>query len=205
VKHTNGTNDSAYNWRYSGTNSKGEPKFKHDVDETLDDVLEYLDSLEGVEYSLREGATMLWIDYKGSSYSYYYTTGRWSPKIKGKGRLPDKHYRSKNIRDLMGRFILPIKEREYKVLDETIESVEKLLSKANIEYKIEKDVVTLTSKSIPRLDGKGNKRQYVYQYTIGKGRWRSAYIDGTYRDTVYKAKNIQSFLTEYFVDEVGLK
>ena len=41
MKHTN---NSKYKWSYSGTNSKGEKKFKHDVDETLDDVLEYLNN-----------------------------------------------------------------------------------------------------------------------------------------------------------------
>jgi len=198
--------DRKYKWTYqSGSRKKyGEPRFRHDVEETLDDVLEYLDSLEGVEYSLREGAAMLWVDYLGERYAYYYTTGRWSPWIKE--GLPSKHYRAINIKDFMERFVFSEarNKKEYIVKNETIESVEKLLHGAQIEYKIEKDVVTLTSKAVPRLDGKGNKRQYVYQYTIGKGRWRSAYSDGAYRGTYYKARDIKQFLSEYFVDDVDL-
>ncbi len=87
---------------------------------------------------------------------------------------------------------------------ETVESVEKLLHGAQIEYKIEKGVVTLTSKAIPRLDGKGYKRRYVYQYIIGKGKWHSAHSNGTYQDTWYRARDIESFLRKYFIDEVDL-
>ena len=199
---TDKTSEEGYNWSYVGRNSKGEKKFRHDVNETLDDVLEYLDSLEGVEYSLKEGATMLWIYYSGNRYSYYYTTGRWAPFI-DRG-LPNKHYRSRNIKDFMERFVFSeVNKKEYQVENETIESVKKLLDKAKIDYKIEKDVVTLTSKAMPRLDGKGYKRQYIYEYIIGKGKWCGAYSDGTYRDrdSYYQAKNIKGFLRNYFKDE----
>jgi hypothetical protein len=196
--------DRKYKWTYqSGSRNKyGEPRFKHDVEETLDDVLEYLDSLEGVEYSLREGATMLWVDYSGERYAYYYTTGRWSPWIEE--GLPSKHYRSINIKDFMERFVFSEvrNKKEYFVKNETIESVEKLLHGAQIEYKIEKDVVTLTSKAIPRVDGKGYKKQNSYKYIIGKGKWSAVYKDGTCRDSYYQARNIKDFLTKYFVDDV---
>ena len=191
--------EKEYKWTFSGMNSKGEPKFKHDVNETLSEVLKYLDSLEGVEYTLKEGATMLWVFYSGQRYAYYYTTGRWSPWIE-RG-LPSRHYRSRNIKDFMERFVFAKvnKQKEYQVKNETVKSVKKLLDKVKIDYKIDKDVVTLTSKLIPRLDGKGYKRQYIYQYIIGKGKWRCAYSDGTYKDFYYKSKNIKSFLTNYFM------
>tara|TARA_R110000765_G_C18702992_1_gene581995 strand:- start:109 stop:729 length:621 start_codon:yes stop_codon:yes gene_type:complete len=204
VVMTDNNTKQEYKWSFSGVNSKGEPKFNHDVEETLDDVLEYLDSLEGVEYSLREGATMLWVDYSGERYAYYYTTGRWSPWIEE--GLPSKHYRSINIKDFMERFVFSEvrNKKEYFVKNETIESVKKLLDKYKIDYEIEKDVVTITSKAIPRLDGKGYKRQYVYEYIIGKGKWRGARSGGTYRDVdpYYQARNIKSFLTDYFRDGI---
>jgi hypothetical protein len=103
------TSDRKYKWSYSHRNSKGEAKFKHDVGETLCDVLEYLDSLEGVEYNLREGGAMLWIIYDNRTYAYYYTTGRWAPKA-AKG-LPRKHYHALDIKDFMERFVFP-KQKE---------------------------------------------------------------------------------------------
>ena len=43
------------------------------------------------------------------------------------------------------------KQKEYQVKNETVKSVKKLLDKVKIDYKIDKDVVTLTSKLIPDL------------------------------------------------------
>ena len=91
-----------YDWSYSGTNSKGEAKFRHITNESVEDVIAYLEE-RGIDFELLEKPTMLWISCEKGVYAYYYTTGRWSPKTRGR---PTKHYTAKGIKDFLERFIL---------------------------------------------------------------------------------------------------
>jgi len=99
VKHT-----EEYKWSYDRTNSKGEKHFRHDTDETLEDVLEFLQT-SNIKYEVKEGAHMLWVYHEDRKYAYYYTTGRWAPYKKYLGGYPKKHYHSKGIEDFITRFI----------------------------------------------------------------------------------------------------
>ena len=72
MKHT-----EQYNWSFSRVNSKGEAKFKHKTDESLDEVLDYLED-RGLDYEVVDKATMIWVYANDTKYSYYYTTGRWA-------------------------------------------------------------------------------------------------------------------------------
>ena len=106
------TDTEAYNWSFNRINSKGKAIFRHDVRESLSEVLEYLDSLKDVTYNLKKGGRMLWIEYKDRLYSYYYTTGRWSP-YKSDFKKLKKHNHSLNIKDFMERFVFPDNEQRY--------------------------------------------------------------------------------------------
>jgi len=85
---------------------------------------------------------------------------------------------------------------------ETVESVEKLLNKLKIDYKRHDNIVKLTTKIIPRVDGTGHLRRYSYDYYIGTGQWRSIYSDGTYNETYYKSNGIEDFLTRFFKEDI---
>ena len=102
MKHT-----EEYKWSYSRTNSKGEIKFRHDTNETFEDVIEYLEE-RNIEYEVKEGAYMLWVHHENRKYAYYYTTGKWAAYSKI-GR-PKLHYSSKGIKDFLERFVLPVRE-----------------------------------------------------------------------------------------------
>ena len=105
--------DEEYKWSYNRTNSKGEKKFKHTTNQTIEEVTNYLDS-KNIEYNLRLGGSMLWIyNSYGRAYAYYYTTGRWA-KHKPSG-YPDKHYSSKGIVDFVDRFLEESKESDQKL------------------------------------------------------------------------------------------
>jgi hypothetical protein len=91
-----------YDWSYSRTNSKGEAKFRHTTNESVEDVMAYLEE-QGLDFEYMEGASMLWIYCKKGVYSYYYTTGRWARQTRGR---PPKHYVAKGIKDFLERFIL---------------------------------------------------------------------------------------------------
>lgn len=74
-------------------------------DVMYNDSIKFLDS-KGIEYESRCGARMLWIYHPEEvwkKYSYYYTTGRWSPYKRAK--MPKKHYHSKGIEDFVERFL----------------------------------------------------------------------------------------------------
>jgi hypothetical protein len=98
MKHT-----SEYNWSYTGTNSKGEKKFRHTTNESVEDVMDYFEE-KGIEFKYKSGAHMFWIYYEKEFYSYYYTTGRWSRYTPS--WPPPKHYVAKGIKDFLERFIL---------------------------------------------------------------------------------------------------
>lgn len=182
-KHTEG-----YNWSYARTNSKGEVILRHDTGEDIDDVLQYLDSLEGVTVEPRLKAHMLFIGFCGKKYSYYYTTGRWAERKKT--GYPTKHYRSKNIEHFMTTYVLPLKEqlkdKMDKVSSETYEDLEDLLK--NINHVKENNTLILISK-----DGR------KYKYRIGTGKWSAVY-DNNSESPQYQSAGFEYFLMKYFPD-----
>lgn len=91
-----------YNWKFDRVSSKGKVIFKHDTKETLEDVKNYLQK-NNIYYEETK-AKMLRVYYNEQMYSYFYTTGRWSPYI-GPGKYPKQHYYSKNINDFITRFL----------------------------------------------------------------------------------------------------
>ena len=188
--------EKEYNWSFNRKNSKGEVLFSHSTDETVEDVIIFLRSKD-IEYKLTRGAgsTMFWVYFNDITYAYFSTTGRWAPW--NKGGYPDKHYTSKGIEDFYTRFLLADKPT-FKSETETKKEVKKILEDEQIEYKIKKDRATLTTKAIPRKDGRGNRRRYTYDYIIGTGKWRSMYVDGSYNETYYQASSIENFIKKIF-------
>ena len=188
--------EKEYNWSFNRKNSKGEVLFSHSTDETVEDVIIFLRSKD-IEYKLTRGAgsTMFWVYFNDITYAYFSTTGRWAPW--NKGGYPDKHYTSKGIEDFYTRFLLADKPT-FKSETETKKEIKKILEDEQIEYKIKKDTVTLTTKAIPRKDGRGNRRRYTYDYIIGTGKWRSMYVDGSYNETYYQASSIENFIKKIF-------
>ena len=191
VKHIK---EKEYKWSYDRTNSKGEVIFRHDTEEDFNFATTFLDK-KNMEYEKRTGGSMLWIHYKDETYSYYPTTGRWAPWTKG--GYPNKHYTSKGIEDFYTRFLLAGKPT-FKRKTETKKEIKKILEDEQIEYKIKKDTVTLTTKAIPRKDGRGNKKRYTYDYIIGTDKWRSMSADGSYNKTYYQASSIENFIKIIF-------
>jgi len=190
------TKEQEYNWSFNRVNSKGEVLFKHSTDETVDDVIDFLTN-KNIEYTLTAGAgwTMFWVYFNDEKYCYYSTTGRWAPW--NKGGYPEKHYTSKGIEDFYNRFLLADKPK-FKSETETKKEIKKILDDEQIEYKIKKDTVTLTTKARPRKDGRGYRRRYTYDYIIGTGKWRSMYVDGSYNETYYQASSIENFIKKIF-------
>jgi len=188
------TKEKEYNWSYSRTNSKGEVIFRHDTEEDFNFVTAFLDK-KNIEYEKKMGGSMMWIYYKDETYSYYPTTGRWQTR---RNHFLG-HYHSKGIEDFYTRFLIP--KQEF-TLEETIESVEKILDKNEIDFVRKDNVVLLTTKLVPRKDGKGNRKQYAYSYTIGTGRWKPIREDkeGMYKDVEYKSGGIEWFLKKHFLD-----
>jgi len=193
VKHTK---EQEYNWSFNRVNSKGEVLFSHSTDETVDDVIDFLRN-KNIEYTLTAGAgwTMFWVYFNDQKYCYYSTTGRWAPW--NNGGYPEKHYTSKGIEDFYNRFLLAEKPT-FKSETETKKEIKKILDDEQIEYKIKKDTVTLTTKARPRKDGRGDRRRYTYDYIIGTGKWRSMYVDGSYNETYYQASSIENFIKKIF-------
>jgi len=97
-----------YNWKYNRINSKGEIIFRHDTNQLLESVMEFLRE-KNIDFILKEKANMLWIYYKGNKVAYFYTTGRWNTFKANRG-YPKKHYSSKGIRDFCNRFLFNMKE-----------------------------------------------------------------------------------------------
>jgi hypothetical protein len=177
-----------YDWKFNRVNSKGELIFKHKTEQTVEDVCKFLDKHK-VKYEKRLGATMLWIYFQGKEYAYYYTTGRWHTFVMN--GYPKKHYHAKGIKDFYNRFLLPNANEEY-VVDESVEDVKNILNKYKINYKIKNNIVTLISKPVPRKDGKGNLKKFIYEYHVGKGRWKQI-RDNYSNNTLYKTKGIKDF------------
>ena len=97
-------------WSYVGKNSKGEPKFRRYIDQTLEDVKEYLDA-KGIKYVVHEKIGLMFI-YKdkepksrySSRYAYYYTTGKWGSDKR------TKHYHSDGIEHFIEKFYMTTEE-----------------------------------------------------------------------------------------------
>jgi len=98
-----------YEWKFHKKNSKGEVVFRHETGQTLKDVVKFFKEKE-IDIVVREGGNMVWVYFRGQKYSYYYTTGRWSPFLEGK--YPNKHFHSKGVKDFHDRFLLKAKEKE---------------------------------------------------------------------------------------------
>lgn len=98
MKHT-----KEYNWKFEKVDSDGLAVFKHFTNEKIEDVLAFLDR-QGIKYERRDGAKMLWVEHEGDRYSYYYTTGRWSPRTST--WPPARHYHAKGIKDFIERFVI---------------------------------------------------------------------------------------------------
>ena len=101
-------------WNYVGKNSKGEPKFRRYIDQTLEDVKKYLDA-KGLQYLVHEDIACMFI-YKdkepenrySSRYVYYYTTGRWGSDKRS------KHYYSDGIKHFIEKFYMTTEQtKEY--------------------------------------------------------------------------------------------
>lgn len=105
-----------YNWEFDRVNSKGEAKFKHKTGENLEDVEKFLKDKD-ILYSVRQGARMIWVYTHKEKFAYYYTTGRWSPFIRG--GMPSKHYRSIDVEDFYTRFFYPTLQEEEATIPET--------------------------------------------------------------------------------------
>jgi hypothetical protein len=86
---------------FDRVNSKGEVVFRRNTNETLEEVEDYLKFMD-IEYEVKGSAYMLWIRTNRGCYSYYYTTGRWSPYVTN--GYPKKHYKSNGISDFIQRF-----------------------------------------------------------------------------------------------------
>ena len=98
-----------YNWKFNRVNSKGEVIFKHSTKESLEDVKKFLNKKD--IYFEETKTKMVRIYFDNKMYSYYYTTGRWSPY--NPSGYPKKHYYSKNIKDFFTRFLKGNSNEEY--------------------------------------------------------------------------------------------
>lgn len=185
------TKEKDYNWSYARTNSKGEVIFRHDTEEDFEFVINFLKE-KNIDYEVKIYANMLWIHYNDKTYSYYPTTGRWGTR----NNHYLKHYHSKGIEDFYTRFLIPVKDY---TVNEDIESVEKVLHKNEIDFIRKGKTFLLTTKLVPRQDGKGNRKQYSYYYKIG-GKWRRI-KEGVDKDKFYNSGGIELFLKKHFLDK----
>ena len=109
--------ETKYNWKYDRTNSKGETILKHNTNQTLEQVGNFLED-KGIKYEVRGKTKMLWVYTHDTKFCYYFTTGRWTPYVYG--RFPKKHYRSKGIKDFYTRFLLPVILKERQIFNYSI-------------------------------------------------------------------------------------
>lgn len=184
------TKEKEYKWSYDRTNSKGEVIFRHDTEEDFEFVINFLKE-KNIDYEVKIYANMLWIHYNDKTYSYYPTTGRWGTR----NNHYLKHYHSKGIEDFYTRFLIPEKKWTVK---ETIESVEEVLHKNEVDFVRKNKTLILTTKLIPRKDGKGNRKQYSYHYKIG-GQWRPI-KEGFEKKRFFNSGGIDLFLKKHFLD-----
>jgi len=89
--------------KYAGRNSKGQVKLRRSTNQSLEETLEFLDSKE-IKYDVKEKAYCINFDFKGESYQYFWTTGRWGKYWNQYGnsrfQLPKIHYMIESIQDL---------------------------------------------------------------------------------------------------------
>ena len=109
--------EKKYNWKYDRTNSKGKVIYRHDTNQTLEQVINFLET-KGLNYEIKIGANMLCIYTHKKKFYYYFTTGRWTSS--GPRRTTYKHYRSKGIKDFYTRFLLPVILEERKIFNYAI-------------------------------------------------------------------------------------
>ena len=95
MKHTS-------EWKFVRKNSKGESILRRDTNETLEEVLDFLKDIKGIEVEVFLKATLISIYVDWRRYDYYWTTGRWCQR---KSNYPKTHYHSKGIEDFCNRFL----------------------------------------------------------------------------------------------------
>jgi len=94
---------SKHDWKYVRTNSKGEPIFRRDTNESLEFVTNYLNDKD-IPYEICKTAGLIWIDNIAEvTYVYYWTTGRWA--IRKTNKKYKKHYHSKGIDDFVTNYL----------------------------------------------------------------------------------------------------
>ena len=147
-----------YDWSYSRTNSKGEAKFRHTTNESVEDVMAYLEE-QDIDFEYMEGASMLWIYCKKGAYSYYYTTGRWARQTRGR---PPKHYVAKGIKDFLERFILTEDN-----------------NKPDFE-KMKKDIYDMILKDIKEAGAEGTIQKKINDKYEHLTEWRKDVIRGSF-------------------------
>jgi hypothetical protein len=134
-------------------------------------VSKYLDSND-IEYEVKSGAHMLWV-YNNSDkkYSYYYTTGRWSPY----GMHHYKHYQSKNIEDFCSRFL------NRKVTSEPVSKI--LFDNSPIQKELCLEVERKTRYEVIERDPQGKDyRLHMLRNTKARARRRNIFFDLTLDD-----------------------
>jgi len=100
-------------WTFRGIDNKGNPKFIRYTNETLNDVISFLDKKD-IKYIVKERALMLSVYSYADRYSYYYTTGSWDCNKKNNYTRRKKTYSSRGIKDFYTRFLKPTIDREKK-------------------------------------------------------------------------------------------
>ena len=92
---------SKHDWEYVRTNSKGQPVFRKETGESLEFVLEYLDTHDIEHQKMLSGSCLIIYNNQDRQYIYYWTTGRWSPRKQSS----KKHYHSNGIADFVSRYL----------------------------------------------------------------------------------------------------
>ena len=95
---------------YAGRNSKGVVKLRRSTNQSLEEVMEFLDSKD-IRYDVKENAYCINFEFKGDAYQYFWTTGRWGIywNCHGNNRfqLPRVHYMIESIEDLYEKLVNP--------------------------------------------------------------------------------------------------
>jgi hypothetical protein len=121
-------------WIFSGVSSSGKAKFKRFTNDTLNDVIEFLDNKK-IKYIVKEKALMLSIYSCSRKYSYYYTTGRWALDKHAYEKHRKKiFYRSKGIEDFYTRFFEPTFSKEINRYDATYDNARYQYDRLKLDY-----------------------------------------------------------------------
>ena len=92
-------------WIFNGLDKNKKPKFKRPTNESLEDVINYVDKRKA-KYIPRKNKSIS-IYTRVNKYHYYYTTGRWGINLLNNNyrrSSSKKYYMSKGIKDFYNRF-----------------------------------------------------------------------------------------------------